>query len=123
MFEISIQSYFSSAHNLRDYKGQCEDVHGHNWKVEVFVKSKELNDIGLAIDFKDLKNITKNILSELDHKNLNEIPPFDNINPSSENIALFLFHRINKEIKVPSVTVSKISVWESHNSVASYFEE
>jgi 6-pyruvoyltetrahydropterin/6-carboxytetrahydropterin synthase len=98
-------------------------VHGHNWKVEVFVKSKELNDIGLAIDFKDLKKITKNILSELDHKNLNEIPPFDKINPSSENIARFLFNRIKKEIKVPSVTVSKISVWESHNSVASYFEE
>jgi 6-pyruvoyltetrahydropterin/6-carboxytetrahydropterin synthase len=123
MFEISIQSYFSSAHNLRDYNGQCEAVHGHNWKVEVFVKSKELNDIGLAIDFKDLKKITKNILSELDHKNLNEIPPFDKINPSSENIARFLFNRIKKEIKVPSVTVSKISVWESHNSVASYFEE
>ncbi len=77
----------------------------------------------MAIDFKDLKNITKNILSELDHKNLNEIPPFDKINPSSENIARFLFNRIKKEIKVPAVTVSKISVWESHNSVASYFEE
>ena len=123
MFEISIQSSFASAHRLRNYKGQCEALHGHNWKVEVYVKSQKLNDIGLAIDFKDLKEITKKILSGLDHKYLNDIPPFDEINPSSENIARFLFNRIKEEIKDPSVSVSKISVWESDTSFASYFEE
>ncbi len=123
MFEISIQSSFASAHRLRNYKGQCESLHGHNWKVDVSVKSQKLNDIGLAIDFKDLKEITKKILSELDHKYLNEIPPFDEINPSSENISRFLYNRIKEDIKDPSVSVSKVSVWESENSVASYFEE
>lgn len=123
MFEISIQSSFSSAHRLRNYKGQCEAVHGHNWKVAVYVLSKELNDIGLAIDFRDLKEATKTILSGLDHKYLNEIPPFDKINPSSENLACFLYQRLKEEIKDSPVKVSKISVWESDNAVASYFEE
>lgn len=123
MFEISIQKSFASAHRLRNYDGQCEAVHGHNWKVEVFVRTGDLNAIGLAIDFKDLKDITRSVLSELDHKYLNEIPPFDEINPSSENIARYLYHRLKAEIKAPGVSVSKISVWESDNAVASYFED
>lgn len=123
VFEISIQKTFSSAHRLRNYNGQCEAVHGHNWKVEVFVRAKDPNPLGLAMDFKDLKDITRNILSDLDHKYLNEVPPFDKINPSSENIARYLYDRLKAEIQEPGVSVSKISVWESDNAVASYFED
>lgn len=123
MFEIAIQKTFSAAHRLRNYNGQCEAVHGHNWKVEVFIRAKDLNPLGLAMDFKDLKDITSRILSDLDHKYLNEVPPFDQINPSSENIARYLYDRLKAEIPEPGVSVAKISVWESDNAVASYYED
>ena len=91
MYEISIQTVFSAAHRLRNYQGDCEALHGHNWKVQVTVQTHKLNEIGLAIDFKMLKKITNEALSRLDHACLNDIAPFDDMNPSSENIARVLF--------------------------------
>jgi len=99
MYELTILSDFAAAHNLRGYEGECENLHGHNWKVEVMVTSKELNKIGLAVDFRVLKKMLEGILEKLDHKYLNEILPFDKENPSSENIARYIFNQFKKRLK------------------------
>ena len=121
-YELSVKTSFAAAHQLNGYEGACENLHGHNWKVEVFVKADKLNDIGIALDFKVLKNKTNEVLSVLDHKNLNQVPPFDKINPSSENIARWLYQRLNDVLKLLDVKVSKVSVWETDNYYASYSE-
>jgi 6-pyruvoyltetrahydropterin/6-carboxytetrahydropterin synthase len=122
MYEISIQTSFSAAHRLRNYQGDCEALHGHNWKVQVTVQSRTLNDIGLAIDFKTLKKITGETLDRMDHACLNDIAPFCDINPSSENIARVLYEEMKTSIAACGVSLLKISVWESDNAWASYFE-
>ena len=121
MYRVNITDHFSSAHQLRGYKGKCEELHGHNWKVKVEVEGKKLNETGLLIDFKDLKQITKNILTRLDHRLLNDIDPFKDKNPSSEFIAEYLFSEIKIALP-PSVNLISVSVWESENSYAVYFE-
>jgi 6-pyruvoyltetrahydropterin/6-carboxytetrahydropterin synthase len=120
MFEISIRDEFSSAHNLRGYKGKCEAVHGHNWQVGVVVSSKSLDSIGMAIDFKKLKEITNSVIKDLDHKYLNDLAYFKKINPTSENIAKFIFDRISPLIKREKVSLKNVSVWENRNSKATY---
>ena len=117
---MSVRTSFAAAHQLNGYDGVCENLHGHNWKVEVFIKADRLNDIGIALDFKVIKNKTNEILSLLDHKNLNQVPPFDKINPSSENIARWLYQRLGEVLKLLDVKVSKVSVWETDNYCASY---
>ena len=121
-YELSVKTSFAAAHQLNGYEGVCENLHGHNWKVEVFVNADKLNDIGIALDFKVLKNKTKEILSVLDHKNLNQVPPFDKINPSSENIARWLYKRLGDILESLDVKVSKVCVWETDNYCASYSE-
>ncbi|MBF8250703.1 MAG: hypothetical protein HW382_331 [Deltaproteobacteria bacterium] len=123
MYELMIKTSFASAHNLRDYEGACERLHGHNWRVDVFVKADSLDSIGLALDFKILKEKTRGIIDELDHKYLNEIEPFTEINPSSENMARYLFKRLSEGLIHYPVKVSKVTVWESENACASYYEE
>jgi 6-pyruvoyltetrahydropterin/6-carboxytetrahydropterin synthase len=123
MFEVSIETSFSSAHRLRNYKGNCEALHGHNWKVRVTVESAVLNDIGLGMDFRDLKQKTGGILSQLDHAFLNDLAPFQEINPSSEEIARFLFVELKKELTFPPVRLKKVTVWESDNARVSYCED
>ncbi len=122
MYEISIQTSFSAAHRLRNYQGDCEALHGHNWKVQVTVQSRTLNDIGLAIDFKTLKKITGETLDRMDHACLNDIAPFCDINPSSENIARVLYEEMKTSLTACGVSLLKVSVWESDNAWASYFE-
>lgn len=116
MYEIKIIDEFSGAHNLRNYKGKCEALHGHNWKVEVLLQSNTLNSQGMVMDFKELKDKLKNILSSLDHKYLNDMPYFKKKNPTSENVAHFihkkLSQKVNKKIRV--------SVWETTASCASF---
>jgi 6-pyruvoyltetrahydropterin/6-carboxytetrahydropterin synthase len=122
MYEISIETSFSAAHRLRNYQGNCEALHGHNWKVQVTVQTGSLNDIGLAIDFKILKKITNETLARMDHACLNDIAPFCDINPSSENIARELFKEMKTSFAPFGVSLSKVSVWESDNAWASYYE-
>jgi len=122
MYELTILSDFAAAHNLRGYEGECENLHGHNWKVEVMVTSKELNKIGLAVDFRVLKKMLEGILEKLDHKYLNEILPFDKENPSSENIARYIFNQFKKGIKGKGIKVARVRVWESDNAAATYYE-
>ena len=117
MYEVVVKSDFSAAHRLKEYKGKCENLHGHNWTVEAAVSSKRLNKNGLLIDFKILKDRLKDILDRLDHTNLNEKTPFKKKNPTSENIAKFIFDMLEKD----GIKPQRISVWESDNSCATYF--
>lgn len=117
MYEIRIEKYFSAAHSLRGYKGKCENLHGHNWKIEVIICSEKLNKIGLIYDFTEVKNFLEKILKKYDHKNLNDITPFNKVNPSSENIAKTIFDKMKSEYPV-----KKVICWESNNSYATYSE-
>ena len=122
MYTLTIEETFASAHQLRGYKGKCENMHGHTWKAELSVTGDELNDIGLLIDFQDIKAVLREITSLLDHSNINEIPPFDTINPSSENLAKFFYEEAEKrfKIKAPQIRICSATVWESATSRCTY---
>ncbi|MFH1504840.1 MAG: 6-carboxytetrahydropterin synthase QueD [Candidatus Omnitrophota bacterium] len=130
MYKIKIISNFSAAHFLRGYKGKCESMHGHNWKVEVIISSKKLNSLGMVMDFSDLKKITVNILEKLDHKTLNDLSYFSakggsasggkKHNPSSEEIAKYIFIQLKGEISKKECLLEEIGVWETDNSCAIY---
>lgn len=119
MFELKAQLYFSAAHHLLNYDGECENQHGHNWLVEAYVKGEALDKSNILVDYKVLKKELKAVLDLLDHKDINELPYFKNESPSSEIIAMFIYNKLKEKI----VQVSKISVWETATSCASYFEE
>ncbi|HEU4390166.1 MAG TPA: 6-carboxytetrahydropterin synthase QueD [Blastocatellia bacterium] len=121
MYEVMIQEEFSAAHALRGYKGKCENLHGHNWKVEVFVRGERLDEIGMLVDFTALKAATRRIMRLLDHQNLNELAPFDNeLNPSSEHLAGFILHKLAAEINDERVKVYRVRVWETPSTAATY---
>jgi len=122
MYELLIETRFSSAHQLRGYKGRCENLHGHNWKVQVTVTAERLNEIGLAMDFHDIKAHTNEVVSMLDHGMLNDIFPFTEINPSSENIAKWIYESLKKKIEREGIEVSAVTVWESDTASATYYE-
>lgn len=119
MFEVKIETHFSSAHHLLNYKGECENQHGHNWKVEVYVRGEVLDKSNILIDFKILKKKVNEIVNYLDHTDINTLPEFENVSPSSEIISKFLYEKIKLEIP----NVSKVSVFETPTSCASYFEQ
>lgn len=119
--EVMIEMGFSSAHALRGYQGKCENTHGHNYKVEVHVRGQRLNEIGLLIDFKDLKAATRKVVDYLDHKDINQLPPFDaELNPSAEEMAGFFFREVGQQISDDRVQVYKVRVWETDTCVATY---
>lgn len=120
MYEISVRSCFSSAHQLKFYRGKCENLHGHNWEVEVVFSTSHLNSSGMVVDFKIAKEILNKVIAKLDHKFLNELPYFQNKNPTSENLAYYIYDEIKKQIKDQGVEVVKVIVWESPNTGASY---
>ena len=111
MYQISVKSHFDAAHSLRGYGGRCEAMHGHRFEVELSVESGELNDTGLAYDFTELKRHLAEVLGRFDHICLNEIPPFDRINPSSENIARTIYEELVGQLR--GVKISRVEVWES----------
>jgi 6-pyruvoyltetrahydropterin/6-carboxytetrahydropterin synthase len=119
MYEIKVKSSFSSAHNLREYRGKCERLHGHNWNVEALFAYSALAKDGMAVDFKEAKAVLKDVLEELDHSYLNEHPFFKKTNPTSENIARFIHDRIKKENK----HIRSVAVWENENACAIYTED
>ncbi len=118
MYEISVKLDFSAAHHLREYCGKCENPHGHNWKVEATVSDKSLDSIGILVDFRVLKKRLRSILEGLDHTDLNNLEHFKKNNPTSENIAKFIF----ESLKTGGITPSKVSVWESEAACATYTE-
>lgn len=123
MYRLTIHTYFAAAHNLIHYQGDCENLHGHNWKVEVTVVARELDKAGLGIDFKILKRETKDVLEQLDHKYLNKLDAFEATSPSSENISRWLFGQLGERLNNDKIRVEKITVWESDYACASYSEE
>lgn len=117
MFELMVEESFAAAHALREYKGPCENLHGHTWKVQVFLKGEELDRIGLLEDFEAIKRELREVLKEFDHKLLNDLPPFGVDNPSSENLAKNIFTELKKKLK----SVYKVTVWESPTTYASFY--
>ncbi len=120
MYHLTILTHFAAAHNLLNYQGDCENLHGHNWKVEVTVNTEDLDKAGLGIDFKILKKYTKEIMNYLDHKYLNDLEAFKGISPSSEHISKFIFEQLLEKLADYDVTMEKITVWESDNAYATY---
>lgn len=120
MYKITVWSEFSAAHFLREYKGNCEKLHGHNWKVSLTISSKRLTSKGIVIDFKDLRKMLGEVLKELDHSYLNELSSFKKNNPTSENITVYIYKHIQKRLKSKDCKVADVSVWETDKSRASF---
>lgn len=123
MFELKVVTHFAAAHQLKMVAEKCENLHGHNWKVEAYVCGKELNPAGVLMDFGELKEHLSAIMDELDHKFLNELNLFDDGNPSSENIARYIADRLQNSIAGGPAKVSRVTVWESENASATYLPE
>lgn len=123
MYELDITREFSAAHSLRGYNGDCSELHGHNWTVQVFIRSTELDAIGIAVDFKVLKKELNAILETLDHKHLNKLEMFGESNPTSENLAHYIYKTLGSKINDGRVKVHRVRVCESASSGASYFED
>jgi 6-pyruvoyltetrahydropterin/6-carboxytetrahydropterin synthase len=123
MFELKIVTQFAAAHRLRHFQGKCEQLHGHNWKVEVYLRASQLDSNGLVRDFGEIKAMTHEVLNGLDHQYLNELNPFQQENPSSEHIARYLFDQIGRLVNDERARVSRIAVWESDTSCATYWAE
>jgi 6-pyruvoyltetrahydropterin/6-carboxytetrahydropterin synthase len=122
MYDVTVKTGFSAAHQLRLYDGKFENLHGHNWTAQVTVEADELNPIGVGIDFVELKEMVERILSRLDYQNINEISPFDKENPSAENIARWLFLELKTQIDRESTRVKRVEVCEMEGCGASYYE-
>ena len=118
MYELKAQMYFSAAHHLLNYAGACENQHGHNWLVEVFVQGDILDKSNILVDYKVIKKELKEVLDYLDHKDINELPDFEGISPSSEILSKFIYTKMKERIP----QTSKVSIWETPTSCASYFE-
>ena len=122
MFEIDVEREFSAAHYLRGYDGDCALLHGHNWVIQVVAKSEKLNEVGIAIDFKKLKRELDSLLDGLDHKCLNDLPSFVEINPTAENLAELIFEKLSKSINDNHVSIDRVRVCESARSGATYYK-
>jgi len=120
MFELKIIADFAAAHQLKMVAKKCENLHGHNWKIEVCVAGERLNDAGVLIDFGVIKAHLSDIMASLDHKFLNELKYFEKGNPSSENIALYIANTLQKKIEDCPVTVTRVTAWESDSACATY---
>jgi len=125
MFEVTVEETFAAGHYLRNYKGKCENPHGHNYRVQVTLKGRELDKSGLLVDFTELKHIMRHLIQNLDHKMLNDIEPFTTLNPSAENMAQYFFQQASARLEEHThnrVSVKQVTVWETDTSVASYYE-
>jgi 6-pyruvoyltetrahydropterin/6-carboxytetrahydropterin synthase len=122
MFEVSVEQTFAAGHALRNYKGACENVHGHNFKVQVTIEGSRLDDAGMLVDFLDVKQSMREVISRLDHVFLNDIPPFDVKNPSAENIAEYFYEELDRRLaKNPvAVQIREVRVWETDIQSAAY---
>jgi 6-pyruvoyltetrahydropterin/6-carboxytetrahydropterin synthase len=118
IYEIKIITDFAAAHNLRNFRGKCENLHGHNWKVEVVFRGTKLDESGVLVDFAEVKQATREILGDIDHKYLNDLPFFRENNPSSENIARFLFERLAERLNSENRNLHSVSAWESADACA-----
>ena len=123
LYTLKIVTDFASAHTLRDYPGDCSRMHGHNWKVEVEVKARQLDAVGMGVDFKEIKRATRDITGRLDHRYLNELEPFKILNPTAENIAAYIYKELGKQLNGQAVRVSAVTLWETERACVRYTEE
>jgi len=123
MYEISVDYTFAAGHALRNYKGKCENVHGHNYKLRVTIEGEKLNSTGLLIDFIDVRTAIKVLVDRLDHQFLNDLPPFDKLNPSAENIAKYFCDALDPQVREQGLRVRAITVWETDATSATYRPE
>lgn len=122
MFRLNVMSDFSSAHRLEGYEGACKNLHGHNWKVRVGINAAKTDDIGMTLDFGIVKKHLQSLLDKLDHRYLNDLEYFKGINPTSENIARYIFSELGKSINGEFVRVAEVEIWESDRTSVVYFE-
>lgn len=123
MWELTIQTDFSAAHQLRHYQGKCEHLHGHNWRVEITVRCRELDNRGIAVDFNDLKNAARQVMEKLDHTLLNELEIFAGQNPSAENVARYVHQELSQIVNTANNWVWRVCVHETPGCAAAYLEE
>ena len=125
MYEVTVEDSFAAGHYLRNYKGKCENPHGHNYKVRVTLRGAELDKAGLLLDFKDLKDVMKHVIDRLDHQMLNDIEPFRQLNPSAENMARYFYQEASSHLRQATagrVRVKQVKIWETDSTTATYFE-
>jgi len=121
MFEVTIEESFSAGHALRNYHGKCENVHGHNYRCQVTLEGRQLDSIGLLVDFVELKRVVHSVLDRMDHQWLNEFPPFDAINPSAENMARFIYEEVHAGFQTKEgVCIASVKLWETDTCSATY---
>jgi 6-pyruvoyltetrahydropterin/6-carboxytetrahydropterin synthase len=122
MFEVTIEETFAAGHALRNYRGKCENVHGHNYRAEVALQGAELDAIGLLVDFVELKRVVHAVLDRMDHQWLNDLPPFDTLNPSAENMAKYIYDEVSAALMTKEgVRVTSVRLWETDTASAAYF--
>jgi len=121
MYRVNVRRHFDAAHGLRGYQNKCENLHGHRWHVVVCVETEELDDIGMAVDFSVLKRELDAVLERFDHHNLNETPPFDRINPTSENIARVIYYELKR--RLPQARLRYVEAWETPDALATFSED
>ncbi len=119
MFEVSVEESFAAGHSLRNYRGKCEKVHGHNYKVRVTLQGETLNEAGLLVDFVDVKQRLRAVIDRLDHEFLNDVPPFDELNPSAENMAKYFCDELSRDLR-RGVRIASVKIWETDTSIATY---
>ena len=125
MYEVTVEDTFAAGHYLRNYKGKCENPHGHNYRVRVTLAGQELDKAGLLLDFKDLKQVMKHVIEYLDHRMMNDLDPFTTLNPSAENLAKYFFDQTNARLKQYTngrVEIKRVTIWETDTSIATYYE-
>ena len=125
MYEVTVERGFSSGHFLRNYKGKCENPHGHNYKVRITLRGEKLDQAGLLLDFKDLKHVMRPVIDRIDHQMLNDIAPFTEINPSAENLARYFFDETNRQLNEMTggrVSVKDCTIYETDTTTATYYE-
>lgn len=120
MYEVIVKEHFSAAHQLRDISGHCENLHGHNWRVDVFIRAETVNEIGIVIDFEAVEEAVKEIIDRFDHQVLNELSVFQDLNPSAENIARYIYEELKQRLSSGSIRTHKVTVWETDSYGASY---
>jgi 6-pyruvoyltetrahydropterin/6-carboxytetrahydropterin synthase len=126
VYEISKDFLFSAAHQIRFHPGKCERLHGHNWRVRIHARASTLNRLGMVIDFADLQRVVAEVCARFDHRNVNEVPPFDEVNTTAENLARFFYEEAGRrvgEMEAGRVSISRVDVWENDGSLAVYREE
>lgn len=125
MFEVTVEKSFAAGHYLRGYRGKCEKPHGHNYKVKVTLQGRDLDPAGLLLDFKDLKEVVRTVIERLDHQMINELEPFNTLNPSAENLARYFYQQAGTRLGMLTdgrVRVKDVTVWETEDAAATYFE-